>query len=393
MRLAILITRKSQLPHFEGTIRAAAARGHEVVLLLDGSLRGGPKDAQTPDAASLPARFGQWVSKVREVRGRRDDFLSIPGALWWEKADVVLHTHAPGLGPDVLRGQDWKGVIARLQCDWSTLMDLRSSVIGYDRIYGWTPYWARWWAEWNEWWFAPSSVVTPAEFAKRFVPVGMPLAEQVKWIKPAKASQRFLLYLPFPAQALKWGWWTHGIYDQPWPGLATERAVARRVRQWCDVQGLNMVVKYRDKHPVRPWLARLADQVIGDEPWEPTVLRLLLSGQAAGLVHHLSTACVNAAVAGVWAHCIAPQPPSRIPPYAQRLAMLDFGAAETSTSYYNWRGVSRARTPAEFADSEAIWQYRVNPDSRQQYLERFTGAEPFDTGRRIVEDLEQLVKE
>ena len=212
-----------------------------------------------------------------------------------------------------------------------------------------------------------------------------------------------------PDPPLKWGWWIHGVYDQPWPFVATERAVARRVRWWRDFEGLAMIVKERAKHPARPWLRALADRVIGDESWEPPVLRLLLSGQAAGLVHHLSTACVNAAVAGVWAGCVAPWPPSRIPPYARRLGMPDFEARSASTSFYNWPALSRAQTPRQvlghrlppfeliceevFVKGGRVGRGAVDPDSRQQYLARFTGAEPFDTGRRIVEDLEQLVKE
>jgi len=385
MRLAILLTRKSQLADFEGTIRAAAARGHEVLLILDTRLRGGPKADQAPDEASLPERFRPWLWKVREVRDRRfETFVSVQGEAIYDRADVVLYTYAPGFS--LRRWGDRP--VARLQGDWSTLMMLSPQEVGsLTRVYGWTDQWVRWWAEWNG--------TDPALLQERFRAVGMPVAEQTKWIDPAEVcrtfdwpvGQRALLYLPFPAQTLSWAWWTHGVYNRPWPLLATERAVVRRIRRWCDLQGLALVVKDRAKAPAPEWLRERADRIIGDEPWEPTTLRLLLSGQAAGLVHHLSTGCADAAVAGVWADCVAPWPQSRIPPYAKRLGMKDFSLL--GPSFYDWPGLSRARTPAETVRSLACGPAPVDAACRHLYLERFLGPEPFDTGRRIVEDLEQ----
>lgn len=391
VKLAVLITRKSQLPHFEGTIRAAAARGHEVLLILDTRLLGGPKADQAPEYASLPPRFLPWLWRAREVRDGRMEFLSsVDGVLDYDQADALLYTHAPGF---IMRA--WHGVVARLQCDWSTLMSLTpKEVAGLTRVYGWTPHWVRWWAEWHG--------VNPTLLQERFVAVGMPLAEHLTWINPKEArkaldvpdGQPFIIYLQFPSDTLRWSWWTHGVYGGRWPGVATERAVARKVRIWCNREDILFVVKARQKNPVRPWLRDLADRVVYDEPGEPGALRLLAAGPVA-LVHHLSTAAAEAVAAGVWAYCLAPRPPERIPPYAKRLQMEAFSANPDSRSFYRFPGCSSALTPREFID--LLWDVRrprpLEESDRRAYVERYVGPEPFDAGLRIVEDLEKVIKE
>lgn len=383
MKLAILLTRTSQLPHFEGTIRAAAARGHEVVLLLDASLRGGPKGDQAPDATLLPPRF--QICIVREL----DDSRAVPDALGREKPDALLYTHAPGLTPELMRSDGWGGVVARLQADWSTLMGLApAEVAGLTRVYGFTPHWIRWWADWHN--------AIPSILEDRFCAVGMPLAEHLTWIEPKDVRRRldlpdgqpFVVYLQFPADTLPWGWWTHGVYGGRWPGVATERAVARRIRIWCNREDMLLVVKARRKNPVGRWLEALADRVVYDEPGEPGALGLLAGGPLA-LVHHLSFAAAEAVAAGVFAYCLSPQPPERIPAYAQRLRRPEFSANPDSASLYRFTGCSAALTPRAFID--LLWDVRrphpIDEQSRQAYLDQFVG--PLDAGRRIVEDLEK----
>ena len=369
MRIGVLIRRLNQLRWAEGAIRAAHARGHAVMLLLDqrGSSTG-PKASERPDHRTIPARFAAWASYQRVGWAEPVDALLIPAPL----------------------GIDWASlpraeVRAALQTSVSDALNFQRA--NWDVFYGWSTWWRGRVAD-----AAARSAgrLMPIEF----VPVGHPLAEHLTWIDRAEVRRALdlpagplVLVFPFPFGAHAQSWRLR--YGYRWTG---DRRVAHALRRYCDRAGLGLVVARRLKaHLPRHW-ADVADRLIdGEEPGEPTSMRLL--SVASLFVHHLSSGVAEAAAASVFSMGIAP---------AGWTAYEGRGEAFTpvrgsriggppSRRFYDWLYVASTWTPGEFvrAIRSGPEINQVGAFQRDAYVAHFLGPEPFQAGARIIDDLER----
>ena len=368
MTLGVLVRRLNQLRHVEGAVREAHVRGHRVEIFLDS--RGpqtGPKGDEFPRRGLVPSRFDAWAT-----------FLRWPSLV--PKVDALLVPAPLGIGINVETPPEPPLPPARaycaLQTAWSDLMYLRpDEAERWDAVYTWSARWADWWQEAHG---CPPS---------NFVPVGLPVAEHLRWIDPAEVRTAFgiapgpvVLYLPFPFGAHEQDWRLRYLYRlSPWG----DRATVRAVRTYCDRQGAQFVVKSRAKTPVPAYLADAADVVVDrDEPGEPTLLRLLTT--ATLMVHHTSSAVAEAAAAGVRALSI-------VPPHwtAYEGRGPDFDPDGT-LSFYGWTGLS-VTWPAAWARRRRLENAGtgISGMARDAYVERFLGGEPFNAGKLIIDDLEK----
>ena len=375
MRLGVHVSRLSQLPHMEGLIRAASARHHQVSLLLDTALAGGPKADQVPWPAHVPVRFARWADLISVTP---EGMVQLVAGL---RLDWLVMGYAPHLA-----GWCPPTRLAFVQGAITDLMGIHDPW-RWDRIYGWAEAWLDIWSAW-----APRDMNQAGAMRRAFRAVGMPVAEHLAWIDPAEVRQTFglgdkpvILLLPFPFHANTRCLWADLVWGGPWPGVPTDRAFVRALRGYCDRAGALLVVKARPKVEMRAYLRRTADLVIeADEPGEPTLLRLLTT--ASLMVHAYSTAAAEAVAAGVPAFCLTPTP-RQWPAYRHRLGLHGFRPYEDG--FYGWPEVSTRHRPADAI--EALRQATGLPrrlGRLEPYIFRFLGGEPFEAGRRILDDLE-----
>jgi len=222
-----------------------------------------------------------------------------------------------------------------------------------------------------------------------------PVDPTARWGIPA--DQPVVVYLPLPTSTLRWHWWSHGVYTQPWPFVATERKVVKALRAYCDRTGAWLVVKGLHRRGVAPWIEALAHRVGWDTPDEPTMLRLLQATDARLMVHYLSTSVSEAAVCGVPSVCVVPPRPGWLPQYAPRqrhpafAAPLGMGYAE-ARSFYCWNPAALAVSPRVLMRVARRAGLRP-PHSLmrlEDYREAFFGEPPYMAGQRIIEDLEGM---
>lgn len=399
MRVAVVISRLSQLVTWEPVLRALAPE-HEAILVLDPTLEGSPKDDQVPTRRRLPDRIALFA-EVRECAGR-----DLVPSLAWLRADWIVWTYVPGLDAAQLR-ETCKSRLGHLQASWSDFMMLGTGATSIspswpasapqarnfqalpDRIWGWGTSWPRWWGDFSGLAGAERDLAQ-AELTRRFVAVGHPHLDHLAWIDRDAARkalggalpERYVLYLPFPQRITRAGWWSHGLYSGPWP-WAGERWAVRALGQWAYARGWGLVVKVRSKEGVVPsWLLRAADRLVGDRSGEPTMIELLAAG-AALVVHHCSATAAEAWGAGVPAACVTPPRPSAWSPYATRLSHPDF-APSYRPGFYGWPlPGGHGLPPARLDDPAAV------TDDASEYRRRFLSV-GLGVGARIVEDMERL---
>jgi len=346
MRLGLLIGRLNQCRHVEGIVRAAVARGHSVLLLCLVTDTGG-KSYEAAEPARLPRRFHTMANPVRLTS--LDDLAAALTSLHVDALVSVLPLP--------------KAITSRVLSAW--LQPTASNLFQvnpwrWDAVYGWSLGWRS---------MAERYRPLVAEgLRERFVPVGYAPAECLHWTDPAEvratfgiAAPKITILLPYPFAITPWRYETHVRYGWPllWPGH-NDRALLRQVRAFADRSGTALVIKEREKNPVRGYARRVADHVIeGDEPGEPTLLRLLTLGDL--LVHFGSTSVLDAASAGVRRWDV------RIP-----------GDVRLTGGWRSLRELGDGTGPFHF------------PPESYPYAERFLGGWPVPrSGEVIVGDLER----
>lgn len=378
MKIAILIKRLNWLRHVEGILREATKRGHEVTLVPDERQpRTGPKADEWPDLTRAPQRFQVYPvaplvrQRIFTALAARTlyDVLIIPGPIAYQGHIILPKAHH----------------ICALQTSWSDVMYL-SDPGRWRAIYIWSTQWRDWWKDAHG--FRDSAIM------EKFVPVGFPVAEQLRWISHAEvrqtfnlpAGQKVVLYLPLPFGGHDGQSWRlrYGYRWVPWG----DRAFCRAVRAFCDRNEALLVVKSRRKTPVPPYLHALADRVVeADEPGEPTLLRLLTCAHL--MIHYQSASVCEAVAANVSAQDVA-FPSDLWPAYQARIASV------AQLALYQWPPILNDGTrncvrygyatdwplysPAQLCGWDA---------ARTAYLDQFLGGEPFNTGARILDDLEK----
>ena len=370
MTLGVLVRRLNQVPWIEGTVRAALARGHRVVLLLDDRDAGGPKGVLAPTAGRLPARFRAWAEVRRwPAPTARLDAVLVPGPIAWRAEELPKAR-----------------IRAGLQTSWSDVMHLAAAAADqWSAVYAWSSSWARFWTDSHGTAGAPTT----------FVPVSHPLAEHLGWLdRDAIRAQygippdrRVVLFLPFPFGAHEQPWrlrWGYRV--APWG----DRAVVRAVRDYCDRQNATLVVMDRYKVDTPGYTKRAADVFVEHaDPAEPTVLKLLSVSQL--MVHHLSAAVAEAAAAGVTALSVKPK---HWTAYERRGDIPSFSTTTEpweTDSFYAWAGMCYLAQPHVAGALLRAGAWVIPPPGRQSYVDLFLGGEPFNAGARSLDDLEKRV--
>lgn len=348
MKLGIFLRRINQWKHCEGTARAAKKRGHDVYVLCWGVP--GPKEV---------ARRHNLPSRVVEEYTVLD-----PNEIWPKMNAMVVPSAL-----DIVLTRGHADVLSALQTTWSDLIYLHPEA--WDVVYTWSALWGDWWRQAN---LYPSNQTLPSNF----VPVGLPVAEHLKWMPPPPADwTKSILYYPFPfggSSGHKLGvgmrWWYRYNGDQ---------AIVRAARRAADRAGCPLVVKAREKTLVPAYTRARADVFISDDvPGEPTGLQLLT--QAGLLIHHCSSAVAEAAFAHVPAINVVPD---RWNAYDGRGPDFD---PKLENNFYSWPGVSERHVGRPFES------WPISEKGRKAYIERYLGSTNLDVGDRIVQDLEQRVQ-
>lgn len=420
MRLGVLVRRLNQLKHVRSLVTTARHRGHTVLLLTERSAVEitGPKAADAPtrgDLANVLAGWGEHADcppadddVLRTARRHRLDGLVVIGA-------YPQGQRSPGCR------------VVMLQTSWGDLMGIggpegRYVTMGrparWDRILAWSE-------TWRSWWHHPSwerDVRDDEAFDERFVAVGSTLADAVSCRRfhcEGLATERRLLYLPFPFGAVPRAAWTHGVYRWPWPfGLLAapfahvgktdgtpfadadngsawsdawlgrnDRAVVRGLRDFCDRHGADLIVKSRPKTPLPHYLRDAADVVVDrDEPGRATCMEL--AARADLVVHFYSMAVVEAAAVGTpW---VTPWLcPDRWPAYANRSTRDALGAPMPWWRLYEWPGLGSVGHLSDLVDGWPAQHWPAGPDADAlaRYRTEMLGVGPRSAADRIVDVL------
>ena len=391
MTLGVLIGRLNHLRHVEGAIRAARADGHRVVLWCHTPTTRSTKDYERPVPARLPQRiFG--MASVESV----ESLASLRVECAHEGVAALLSTI--DLPAPLVTGLSAGATVAWLPPTVSDFMQAREPW-KWAAIFSWSAVWSRI-ATWHR---EALGEFREALVLRHALPVGYPPAECLDAIEARDAratlgvaTPRVVVLLPYPFDITPWAWATHVRYAH----LArwNDRAVVRSLRAFCDRWDAALVVKERAKNAVRGYARDAADHVIeGDEPGEPTLLRLLSFAHL--LVHFSSSSTLDAVAAGVRQYTFTLPGDTRLT--GGWRAHEDFKAGRGL--FHAWHGVAR-HLPVHYVRHglddtypfrEATWAQNthVDPLIRRYYAERYLGGWPVPkSGALIVDELVRRVE-
>jgi hypothetical protein len=391
MRLGVVIRRKNMYRLLAPVIDAALGRGWSVTCLHDvAQARGGFKGYEFPDLADVP-RFREGAPAVEPYEGDG----ALPRALAAAGVEAVVSL-VPPPGGHPPPGVPW----GLLQYAGSLWRPLTPAELGAAHVVG---VYTDWWLD-----FAlqvhreHGTLVEPATeqaIRARAVAVGVPELDALAGLDRASlrarlglpASGPVVVLLPYPFQSnprTPWARWVYAPGPRWWRRArlrlagagalaplvaegADDRAVTRALRRFCDANGAWLVAKAREKDPVPPYVAAVADRVLYDERQYPaTILELLAVADLC--VHFYSAAIVEAAACGVPSLSICPEMDQMgtTTPWQHRLFRREPGTLFQSAGFASTMSVEEA---TGMLPRLRLSDVRPDGAALAEYVSRFVG--------------------
>jgi hypothetical protein len=172
-----------------------------------------------------------------------------------------------------------------------------------------------------------------------------------------------------------------------WPWVCrgwNDRSLAAAIRRFCDRSGAFLLVKIREKDPLRSAIAAVADRVVRDESWHPASALEALS-VASLCIHFYSTGALEAACAGCASLCLdRPSEDGR-----RFLSALNARWRHGGEGHaYHFPGVASFSTiPEAIAElpRRSLADFPLVPEARERYVRRFLGFGDGQSAARVLD--------
>ncbi|MCD4832078.1 MAG: CDP-glycerol glycerophosphotransferase family protein [Anaerohalosphaeraceae bacterium] len=224
-------------------------------------------------------------------------------------------------------------------------------------------------------------------------------------------DKKVVVYLPFPWR-VPFCKWSHILYKPQNKILkiarlllrgdfasipkvfntVDDKQVAQTLRDFCDRNNAFFVVKGRAKNKIPPYLKSIADRVILDESYYPyTIMELLYVADLC--IHFYSDAIKESSALSVPNICLGARDPKDWKCCAPRFSVSAYSFR--AGSYYNFESVVYNESVDGFVKTffrKSFDDYEMNPDKRNDFIEKFLGYCDFNSCGRIYEDICKRLK-
>ena len=408
MTVAFLVLRRGFIKVVGSVIQTALDRGHRVLLLWDPE-EAKPGEAVTeadlapwPDAARVEYRRGAPLAPVLARHGAR---ALVATALYQLLRDNGLEGEF-----DALRGAG----VRTYSLDY--VFDTVTSAPEAFRVVDVTFYTSAYQRALHRRLLADRfAALGPAvDLDARSAVVGSTMTDQLSVVDRAGVRRRWGLApsqpvvvlmslkmaVPDPWRRLVWGGAPRAVRalralasgHAPWvPEILKGhgyRELASALRDLCRRSGAAFVVKSRAKNEDPRFLRKFADVFVYDEGVYPYT-SIELMAVASLCVHFQSGAALEAALAGAPSVSVAvSQAHLRHYPSFEDV----FGGRPASLA--NFPGIVWAvpgdEAASRFAAATSIGDFRVDPDARRRYVEKFLGFDDTRASMRVLETIERI---
>jgi hypothetical protein len=281
-----------------------------------------------------------------------------------------------------------------------------------------------WWVRWAAETFSGDGRITDAgaferALAAKAAIVGFPALDATTSIDPERVRARHgipagrpvAVLLPFPQGVGKASFWPSQVFGEPRPARRLFNVLLHRrfeylphvrygwsdvrlvtaVREFCDKNGLFLIVKSRVKTPIPEYTRALADLCVYDESQYPATILELLS--VADVCLSFYSAGVTEAVAlGVPHVCLAFDVDDYLG--ADRIEAFKRVFNRNEGGLFQFAGVSTSIGIPEAIETLAgktLGDFRMDTDARGRYLTRFLGYDDRSGSRRTLDAIERAV--
>ncbi len=419
MHAAFHIPRDNHIKLFAPLIDFLLQRGEKVSILCDYCL--------TEKQLGIKAYQFPAVEKIPQFRDKPDiySFKSAEELAEIVKKnciDVMFFVNFPPIEKELklLLGRDkYPILIAELQ-HYYDMMLLKKDVLPADVIYFYSDSWLHWWRKY----IAEHKQIADSQIGDFFEKleskksvVGFPELDQAAGLDREKICRKYnlptdkkiVLLMPFPAFS---SLWIDAVYKHQPKILkrvklflrgATEYlpdiergiddfAVVKAIRKFCDKNDGFFVAKGRLKNPVPKYVEKMADRLFFDKGFYP-FFSLELLAISSIMLSFCSMAVLESVALNVPSVCIIPHKNKLWQPYEILGLPDDFKTV--SGSIYNMPGAVELKTAEEVIfdfPNENFERYKIIPQARKNYVEKFLGFDDFSASARIYEDLHRRLK-
>lgn len=406
MRIAFLASRKGFLKVMGALIQATVDRGHEAVLLVD-------PDERKPGEAATPADLGHWPA-ARVVAHRRGRPLL--RQLSEVGADALvgpsLHFVLCSMGADagIAAARDASVRLYSVDYVLETLTSAPEAYRLVDVTFYATEYERR--LHWDL--LAPrfAEVARDVSLETRSAVSGSTMLDQLAIVdrdgtrrrlgiaagRPVVLLMSLKMAVPEPYRRYVWrdgSAFTRmaratahgqiGLFPDIWRGNAY-RELVEAAHAFCRRNGAVLLVKSREKNRDPRFLRRSADVFVESDDAVYPYTSIELMAIADLCVHFQSGAVLEAAAASVPSLSVkAPQSHLQNYPGHEEI----FGGRDGSLQ--NFAGVVWSVEAAEAADRFAgsgLAEFKIDPEARRRYLDRFVGEADGRSSHRVLDVIE-----
>lgn len=163
-----------------------------------------------------------------------------------------------------------------------------------------------------------------------------------------------------------------------------ERSVLQGIRQFCKRNSAFLLTKRKHSQICRKYISKVSDLIVGDECYYPHTLLEALSVSDI-CIGNLSTAIYESIASRSYF----------INPAIHLYPNKFFINYPIDSSIYDVEGISKTFDAEEMAKSFGkmdINDFRVNPDSRNLFLEEYIGPVDSNSSGRFLYAIERLIK-
>jgi len=389
MKVAFLIERNIYFRIFGPVIDKALEKGHEVFCLHNYSQpKTGSKAYQFPYISQAPQFTNGGVISL-DFRSQ-GDFIEkcLQNNI---QAIVSLNITQGNLG--LIKELKLKGIYwVALQNGFDTVAVSGNYLTAPDKFFIYSP-------EWLECIF---DYLKRAGFQQKFsdkiMPVGFWLAEQKTIINPQDIKKKWgipenkkvVLLLPFPFGSSLKRPWTKYIYGTRFFSQENDYSVCLAIKEFCRKNSGYLLVKSRQKDPVRNYLKKMADKVLYDEEFYPSTIMECLA-IADICFNFYSTVAIEAISMDVPNVCIAPKTKN----WKDIQTSLWQTIFAKEKDFFDFPGVSYLKTISEIIKDlpqKSFSDFSLDKEKQNQYLQKFANNNIETASENIISEIEKLTQ-
>ena len=256
--------------------------------------------------------------------------------------------------------------------------------------------------EWTEWMFdylRKTGKTQEADFSvfkqklnNKVEAVGFWPVEQQKLIDSEKVRNKWaipngkkvVLFLPFPFGSSLKKFWTKYVYGTRFFSKENDYNVCSSVKEFCEKNNCYLLVKSRQKDPVRNYLKKMADKVLYDEEFYPSTIMECLS-VADICFNFYSTAAIEAVSMSVPNVCIAPN----VKDWKDIDNVFWQTILEKEKDFFDFPGISYLKTIPEIIKElpqKTLSDFPLKREKQIQYMQKFAAGNKFSFGKYCFRD-------